>query len=51
MPIKEQRVSKRKSVSRKKSAAQMKHQARAKKAMTLYKSGKVSSLKKAWTQV
>jgi hypothetical protein len=47
----EKRVSRRKSTSRKKSAAQKRHQERAKQAMTLFKSGKVSSLKKAWAKV
>jgi len=49
MPPKE--VSRKKSVRRNKSAAQKRHQERAKKAMTLFKSGRVSSLKKAWSKV
>jgi len=49
---KEERVPRRRrSSSRKKSVAQKRHQARAKQAMTLFKSGKASSLKNAWKHV
>jgi hypothetical protein len=37
--------------SKKRSASQKKHQARAKAAFTLLKSGKVKTLKQAWTRV
>lgn len=51
-PEKEKRVSRRRSSGkRKQSTAQKKHQLRAKQAMTLFKSGKVSSLKAAWKKV
>jgi hypothetical protein len=51
MPTKQ--VSRKKSGShrRTKSAAQKRHQARAAQAMKIYKSGKASSLKKAWAKV
>lgn len=50
----EKRVSRKssgKSSGKRKSVAQRRHQERAKQAMTLFKSGKVSSLKKAWLKV
>jgi hypothetical protein len=50
-PEKEKRVSRKRSSSKRKSVAQKRHQERAKKAMTLFKSGKVSSLKLAWKKV
>ena len=51
MPGTEKRVSRRRSSSKRKSTAQKRHQARAKEAMTLFKSGKASSLKAAWRKV
>ena len=51
MPGTEKRVSRSRSSSKRKSAAQKRHQERAKKAMTLYKSGKYKTLKAAWTHV
>ncbi len=51
MPSKEVRVVRRRSSSKRKSVAQKKHIERAKKAMTLFKSGKVSNLKQAWKRV
>ena len=44
-------ASRKKSRSKGKSAAQKRHQERAAKAMKLFKSGKVNSLKKAWSRV
>ncbi len=51
MPTPEKRISRKKSTSHRKSDAQKKHQERAKKAMTMFKTGKVSTLKKAWAKV
>lgn len=49
-PVKQ--ASKKRSQPRKiKSAAQKRHQERATKAMKLFKSGKVTSLKRAWARV
>lgn len=50
----EKRISRKKSSTshtKRKSVAQKRHQERAKKAMTMFKSGKVSSLKVAWSKV
>ena len=47
----DKKVSKKKSVVRRKSTAQKKHQERAKKAMTMYKSGEAKTLKSAWAKV
>jgi len=51
MPKTEKRISRRRSSSKRKSVAQRKHQARAKEAMTLFKSGKAKTLKLAWSKV
>ncbi len=51
----DKKVSRKKTSSKmlvkRKSSAQKKHQARAKEAMTLYKSGKARTLKSAWQKV
>ena len=39
------------STNKTKTVAQKKHQENASKAMKMYKSGRVSSLKKAWSQI
>lgn len=45
------RVRRKRSSNKRKSSAQKRHQERAKHAMTLWKSGKASSLKAAWKRV